>query len=176
MKRVAKKMKKLESVESRAVHIAAVVMQAGGMCRYDTVEKCHRLYPDDTACVKCIERWLLSKARRELRNGRDTYKVADLSPVGLDSGLTDKNGTRIFQGDIVSLKQPHQKIPVFGVIEYGRYSDVDSPDNYDYLGWYIKVHGRCVSILQPPVDGIELEVIGNIHETPELLKMKTNLK
>lgn len=59
-------MKKPETVESRAVHIAAVVMQAGGMCRYDDVSKCHRIFPDDAVCVKCIERWLLSKARRDL--------------------------------------------------------------------------------------------------------------
>ena len=50
----------------RAVHIAAVVMQAAGLCRDDPM-KCRRLYVSDVTCAQCIERWLLSKARRELR-------------------------------------------------------------------------------------------------------------
>lgn len=57
-----------DSVERRAVRIAAVVMQAAGLCRYDTVGKCRRYLPTltDDDCIRCIERWLLSKAKREL--------------------------------------------------------------------------------------------------------------
>ena len=55
-----------EHIARRAVRIAAVVMQAAGLCRYDTVGKCRRYFPADNDCVRCIERWLLSKARREL--------------------------------------------------------------------------------------------------------------
>ena len=51
----------------RAVHIAAVVMQAAGLCRYDTYAKCRRFDPTDDDCVDCIEKWLLAKARREIR-------------------------------------------------------------------------------------------------------------
>lgn len=51
----------------RAVHIAAVIMQADGLCRYDTYEKCRRYSPTDDDCVKCIEKWLLAKARWELK-------------------------------------------------------------------------------------------------------------
>lgn len=58
-----------ETVESRAVTIAAKVMQAAGLCRYDTPEKCHRVYVDETICDKCIKAWLFSKARKELRKG-----------------------------------------------------------------------------------------------------------
>lgn len=56
-------------VASRAVHIAAVVMNAAGLCRYDTVDKCRHRYPNDETCEKCIEKWLLAKARKELRHG-----------------------------------------------------------------------------------------------------------
>lgn len=55
-----------EHITRRAVHIAAVVMQAAGLCRYDAFGKCRRFLPTDNDCVRCIERWLLSKARREI--------------------------------------------------------------------------------------------------------------
>lgn len=51
----------------RAVHIAAVIMQAAGLCRHDDVSQCRTMYPTTAHCVRCIERWLYSKARRELR-------------------------------------------------------------------------------------------------------------
>lgn len=56
-----------ETTEARAVKIAAKVMQAAGLCRYDTVEKCRRVHVDEATCDKCIRAWLLSKARQELR-------------------------------------------------------------------------------------------------------------
>lgn len=55
-------------VEARAVKIAAKVMQAAGICRYDNPEKCHRVYVSEKTCDECIRKWLLSKARNELRN------------------------------------------------------------------------------------------------------------
>jgi len=59
-------MAKEKTVEGRAVEIAAVVMQAAGLCRYDDVSKCRRVYPDEDDCVDCIKKWLLAKARKEL--------------------------------------------------------------------------------------------------------------
>ena len=59
-------MAKNKTVEGRAVEIAAVVMQAAGLCRYDSVDKCRRMFPSDTDCEACIKRWLLAKARKEL--------------------------------------------------------------------------------------------------------------
>lgn len=51
----------------RAVHIAAVIMQADGLCRYDDVFKCRAVYPDAKKCVKCIEKWLMAKAKSEMK-------------------------------------------------------------------------------------------------------------
>ena len=56
-----------DTTEARAVKIAAKVMQAADLCRYDDVSKCRRIYVDETTCDKCIRAWLLSKARQELR-------------------------------------------------------------------------------------------------------------
>lgn len=59
---------KKQTEDRRAVHIAAVIMQADGLCRYDDVARCRRVWPaEDDDCVACIEKWLLAKARREIR-------------------------------------------------------------------------------------------------------------
>lgn len=55
-----------ETTERRALKIAAKVMQAAGLCRYDPPIKCRRVYVDEKTCDKCIESWILSKARKEL--------------------------------------------------------------------------------------------------------------
>ena len=58
---------KKESTEQRAVKIAAKVMVAAGLCRYDTPLKCGKPHVCDSVCDKCIRGWLMSKARRELK-------------------------------------------------------------------------------------------------------------
>lgn len=55
-----------DTVEGRAVKIAAKIMQAAGLCRYDDVTKCRRIHVDEKTCDECIRRWLLTKARKEL--------------------------------------------------------------------------------------------------------------
>lgn len=71
--------------------------------------------------------------------------------VGQFTGLTDKNGKRIFEGDIV--RKPELYMNAVGVIRYGG------------------THFRC-SCKEYPDLGIWTldEVIGNIHDNPELLK------
>lgn len=59
-------MAKAKTVEGRALEIAATIMQAAGLCRYDSVDKCRRLYPTETDCEHCIKNWLLTKARKEM--------------------------------------------------------------------------------------------------------------
>lgn len=56
-----------ETVERRAVHIAAVVLETAGMCRYDSPAKCRKSYPCPDDCVRCIERWLLNKAKKKMQ-------------------------------------------------------------------------------------------------------------
>lgn len=56
-----------DTVDSRAVKIAAKIMQADGLCRYDSVEKCRRVYVDEDTCERCIRAWLISKAKKELK-------------------------------------------------------------------------------------------------------------
>lgn len=61
-------MKMTEAEAKRGLHIAAAIMQAAGLCRYDSPIQCRRFYPPtDDDCVECIEKWLLAKARREIK-------------------------------------------------------------------------------------------------------------
>ena len=57
-----------QTIERQAVHIAAVVMQRDGLCLYKSPTLCKKVsLPDETGCIKCIESWLLSRAKRELK-------------------------------------------------------------------------------------------------------------
>ncbi len=82
--------------------------------------------------------------------------------VGMYTGLIDKNGTRIFEGDIL-----------------GGYLDDEYPNNqtvvvvvWDGFGWYTQQypkHGRVSPDLLETSDGKQFEVVGNIHDNPELV-------
>ena len=75
--------------------------------------------------------------------------------VGQYTGLTDKNGKEIFEGDIVKGKDNSDKdIKVCGYVDFMNGSFVVAGDLITRYRW---------------VD-YELEVIGNIHDTPELLE------
>lgn len=58
-------MKKPESVNERALKIAAAVLEADGVCCRPG--KCRRFYVDSQICRKCIKAWLISRAKRELK-------------------------------------------------------------------------------------------------------------
>ena len=82
------------------------------------------------------------------------------STLGQYTGLTDKNGKRIFEGDIV---QYYGTYPLEVYIEEGhtkiRWYDTISASKYDELFFTIDREGYG-----------ECEIIGNIHDNPELLK------
>lgn len=86
------------------------------------------------------------------------------------TGLKDRNGTEIFEGDVVSLFDPRQQVEHKRKVSEVTYADgaflVDTqmgpmPDRttlktlYEYLEW--REYSDC-------------EVIGNIYEHPELLQ------
>lgn len=64
----SKELEERLAVSNRAIRIAAKIMQAAGLCRYEKVESCRHLYVDESVCDRCIESWLRSRARKELRN------------------------------------------------------------------------------------------------------------
>ena len=103
-----------------------------------------------------------------------TYKVGD-EEFPLDSlilmqytGLKDKNGTKIFEGDIlrISIKDSDDKIEYkFGAVEF---SDKT-------LGYIIRSKGGLMCSFNTILNSagfyeFELEVIGNIYDNKDLLK------
>ena len=94
--------------------------------------------------------------------------------VGQYTGLTDKNGTKIFEGDILRLCGDGYDWN--GIVVFGRTtSDEDNLEDYGY-GWQLDkitkdepVYTKILLWVEAEADGIDCEIIGNIHDNPELL-------
>ena len=78
--------------------------------------------------------------------------------LGQFTGLTDKNGTKIFEGDIVQF--------------YGTYNlEVFIENGHTEIRWFDTVtNSECKDMFYGNDEELgECEVIGNIHDNPELL-------
>ena len=97
---------------------------------------------------------------------------ADNCILEQSTGLKDKNGRLIFEGDIVKAEVEEPELKVIGIITFGRYV-------HD-LGFYVEWKGApAESRKYYPgwrqdlfywLEEAPLEVIGNIHENPEILE------
>ena len=90
--------------------------------------------------------------------------------IGQYTGLTDKNGTKIFEWDIVKITDTIVEFETTAFIEFG------NPNGFYNWGWQLVPLQKkpfAVEILHwcdMEETGAYIEVIGNIHDNPELLK------
>lgn len=82
----------------------------------------------------------------------DTEYEVTPKTIGQFTGLTDKNGKKIFEGDIVKWNEKEWGGPYNELVEFDY--ELLTMREHDYEQW-------C-------------EVIGNIHDNPELLKEQEN--
>jgi uncharacterized phage protein (TIGR01671 family) len=100
--------------------------------------------------------------------------ISKVNPsIEQSTGLLDKNGKEIFKGDVI--KAHYNDIP--GRVDFGEYpidwSYGEYNDSY-MVGWVINYIGlKSDDRQRDPLDSEfakELEIIGNIHENPELVQ------
>ena len=106
----------------------------------------------------------------EHRGGIDGMIDAELTSwavipetVGQYTGLFDKNGTKIFEGDIVTIENPNISDDEYGIVKF---------DN-DGAMFIVKFDTFTVDFGNN-IDGNQCEIIGNIFDNSELLKGEEN--
>lgn len=93
--------------------------------------------------------------------------------VGQYTGLTDKNGKKIFEGDIVKYNLWDDKFD-YCEVKFGYfYAAMDSYNGGPALGFYLAdINGKADDIGFFENLYKFVEVIGNIHDNPELLEVE----
>lgn len=98
------------------------------------------------------------------------YEVAP-ETVSEFTGLTDKNGTKIFEGDIIKYHLWDDKFDYCEVKFDYFYAATDSYNGGPALGFYLAdINGNADDIGFFKNMYKYIEVIGNIHDNPELLE------
>ena len=88
----------------------------------------------------------------------------DADTVGQYTGLTDKNGTKIFEGDIIDFLY-RSGYDDYGIVQYDAYETE--------FGF---VYNSIYEGLGRHYQSKDIEVIGNIYDNPELLGDENNGK
>ena len=106
----------------------------------------------------------------ETINSRKYNSVVSLETVGQYTGLTDKNGKKIFEGDICRFREWSKgDMCWIGKVHYEHQQFVISGNpNKECESEFLLVMSRFIPE--------NIEIIGNIHDNPELMKGENNDK
>ena len=92
-----------------------------------------------------------------------TWTRVDVETIGQYTGLTDKNGVKIFDGDIVTVENPNISDDEYGIVKF---------DNDGAM--FIVEFDTFTVDFGNNIDGNRCEIIGNIFDNSELLKGEEN--
>lgn len=89
--------------------------------------------------------------------------------IGQFTGLSDKNGKEIYEGDILVWGENGCKsCPLVVMFKHGAFG-------YKYIGdWFHSFAGNTNFTFNPLNTDVRFEIIGNIHDNPELMKGGSN--
>ena len=93
--------------------------------------------------------------------------------IGQCTGLKDKNGKLIFEGDVVKLTDTNNNIEWKAYVVFGNpYGEFNWGWNLMYIGEKTKVDTDILLWTEMEETGAYCEVIGNVYDNPELLEVE----
>ena len=100
----------------------------------------------------------------------NTHRVTH-ETIGQYTGLTDKNGKKIFEGDIVHLTDVRYNNEWKAVVVFGNpYAQYSWGWNFQYIGKKPQINTDILLWVEMEDVQVYCEIIGNIHDNPELLE------
>lgn len=97
----------------------------------------------------------------------ESYQVVS-ETVGQFTGLLDKSGKELYEGDIIKAPSGRKYIVIWATWKHEERRTKFLTDIYEFTGW-------CIAYdINKPLDTLDFEiisgeVIGNIHDNPELI-------
>ena len=110
-----------------------------------------------------LSKWFIARTGFADWNMSRPVEFVEVAPptVGQYAGLNDKHGKRIFEGDIVEGADFTAEDGGYGVVGF-------DDGAFEIIG------NNCCGTFHENYWGRDFEVIGNIHDNPELLEEESN--